>query len=184
MNKTIYNILRFTLLTFISLSMTIILYAQVGIKVSTPYGEMEFCDDDNSTNALERFSKASGDYRTDSLNTLAIINVCKASDGALSEIMDYICLEDFINKPNVVIDIYLQNENILEEYINFLAIGVYNKDHFDYSDTSLSYADKLENEIKKTIDNEDRVILSHIMSLIKLKYKKYLKMINQSSGIE
>ena len=174
------NILYFTSIMCLILLMPITLYSrELGIKASTPYGEMEFWDDDNSTIVLEGFSKASGDYRTDSLNTLAIVSVCKVSDGALSEIMDYICLEDFRNKPKVVIDIYLHSKNVLDKYIGFLAIGFYNKDHFRCSDTSLSYADELENEIrKKIIDDEDRVILSQIMSLIKLKYKEYLELIN------
>lgn len=113
----------YPLLIGIILSSSITLYADdQGVKVMTPYGEMIFTDDDDSSLILNEYAKTSDNYQTDSLNTRAIISVCEKADGALSEIMDYICLDDFVNKPEIIADIYDSDCKSLEKYIDYIGL--------------------------------------------------------------
>lgn len=172
--KTMKNSIAKHVLIGIVLLWNFSLHAQThGIKASTPYGEIEFSDDDNSSRRLNEFAKASGDYRTDSLNTRAIISVCEVADGALSEMMDYICLDDFVNKPEIAVDIYTSDDYALEKYIDFVAIGLCINDCED-TNRAMTAVDELALLIEpKVKDESKKETLSNIIAKIKLIYERY-----------
>ncbi len=74
--------------------------------VATPYGEFQFTDDDASCRLLQWFSESTRRFEVDSINTCVIIGVSDISDGALSEIIGCVCIDDLLNKHNVIALIY------------------------------------------------------------------------------
>ena len=90
--------------------------------IETPYGAMNFSDDDESYNILEWLSLSSGSQKIDSINSAIIINVSNVADGSLGELMGGICINDFINKPEAVISIYNSSGfKRIESYLNRIA---------------------------------------------------------------
>ena len=155
------------------------LYAQAdGVKVSTPYGEMEFSDDDKSSDILNEFAKACGDHHRDSLNTRAIISVCEVADCALAEIMDYICFDDFFNKPDIVAEIYRSDDKKKKKYIDFIALELCIRNCDTTTNTSTA-KDRLADTIAPKVKNKNNIdTLSIIIAKIECAYDKYKVLLN------
>lgn len=90
------------------------------------YGTRLLSDDDESYNLLHRLAEYTGKEDVDLLNTLALIEATYYSDGALSEILGGICVDDFKNKTKTIIYIFDNfGPDKLELYIQFIAYELY-----------------------------------------------------------
>lgn len=137
------------------------------VKIDTPYGIKAISDED--TKFLMWLSYSTGDYRIDSINTRILSNLCNIADGALSEALGNVCMTDFVNKKNIIIDIYKNNgKDVLIDYLREISIELYLQQETTNCKPDM-YAVFCSN-FSNDLNSNDSIYIFEILNFIKQEY--------------
>lgn len=112
--------------------------------VSSPYGLIRINDENMVSGFYKWLSEKSGSDYTDSINSRILMEIFSNSDASLSNVGVSICRNDFMNKTDIVLNIYRSgNTELVNNYMSIIGFAF--EDYgFDGSPSLNAYIDTLE----------------------------------------
>ena len=142
------------------------------------YGGRIIYDDEETAALMHRLSEKTGDWTTDLLNTLSLIEICYRADGILGEMVSYRCLNDFLNKTDTIIYIYDNfGPDKLHEYLTAIACEICMSSMPDDPTKDYPYT-KFTKSIKTdNLTPHQKRVLRKITDHIKILYDTYINIL-------
>ena len=136
--------------------------------VSSPYGLIRINDENMLLCFYEWLSRKSGYDYTDSINSRILMEVFSNSDAALSNCGSRFCRNDFMNKTDIVLNIYRSgNAEFINNYMSIIGFAF--EDYGPDGSPSLdAFVDTLKSNIRSP-QNLD--VLQDVISTIKRLFK-------------
>ena len=146
-------------------------YAAIPVVWSV-YSARFLSDDVESSELLHKLVQKTGNKEVDVLNSLALSEVARLSDGALAELMGMLCKDDMINKTETIIYIFENfGEQKLEPYFLQISFELLICDEFQ-SD-SKNFNDFVGSVRKTDLSPKQLRTLDKIINAIKKDYEYY-----------
>lgn len=116
--------------------------------VSSPYGLIRINDENMVAEFYDWLSRKSGSDYTDSINSRILMEIFSNSDAALSNVGAIICRNDFMNKTDIVLNIYRSGDTeLVDNYMSIIGFAF--EDYGSDGSPSLNaYIDTLESHVR------------------------------------
>ncbi len=91
-------------------------------------GEFKLGDNEQTTILLNKLSSATSEAKSFPLYFFLFNQVCAKSDGAISEFLGSYCQKVILNSPEYIFHYFIENENLLKIYAQYLGYELYSKE--------------------------------------------------------